>query len=134
MRVYLVALVLAAGCDTLTGKDCTETVDQTIDVQSPAQPAMELKVDSCRVDVDACGALCIKVMADNNINPNSGGEVVPGTGGAPGFPTNTLPPIPYTKCAVTFEGATTHVEIGYVNYNGGPNCPQFAEGAGGGGL
>ena len=131
VRAYQLLLVagLVTGCDTslLTGSDCTENVDKTIDVDNPV-PAVQLKIESCRVDVDACGALCTRVMADNNLG--GGIPIGPTTGGDfPGAPGGTF--VPYTKCVVSFEGSTTHVEVAYDVFNGGPNCPVF-DNAGGG--
>lgn len=132
MRVtyLLLAAGLVTGCDAgslLTGSDCTESVDQTIDVDSPAQPAVQLKIDSCRLDIDACGTLCTRVMADHNLGGGMPFTDLPGTG-APGFPDTTF--VPWTKCVVSFEGGTTHVEVAFNQFNGGPNCPQFGEGDG----
>jgi hypothetical protein len=60
----------------------------------------------------------------------SSGAAVDGTAFAGlGAPSDTF--VPYTKCAVTFEGSTTHVEVAYDQWNGGENCPVF-DNAGGG--
>lgn len=138
MRVYQLLVVAGAvalaGCDTsiLTGSDCTESVDKTIDLDSPL-PAVQLKIEACRVDIDACGALCSRVMKDNNLGSSGfmGGDLPFPNQGAPA---DTF--IPFTKCAVSFEGTTTHVEVAYDQFNGGENCPVFdnvgAPGAGGG--
>jgi hypothetical protein len=138
VRAYQLLIVAGAvaveliGCDTslLTGSDCTESVDKTIDLDNPLPP-VQLKIESCRVDVDACGALCTRVMADNNLGGGiNGGGPSPGLGDQfPGAPSDTF--VPYTKCAVTFEGSTTHVEVAYDQWNGGENCPVF-DNAGGG--
>jgi hypothetical protein len=125
VRVPQLLLVagLVTGCDTslLTGSDCTTSVDKTIDVESPALPPVQLKIESCRVDIDACGALCTRVMADNSLG---GGGPISDVGLPPGgAPSGAF--VPYTKCEVTFEGATTHVAVAYDQFNGGANCPVF---------
>jgi hypothetical protein len=86
--------------DVLIGKDCTSTEDQTWDVTDPDQP-LAFKIDSCRVDVDACGALCTYMMTTKNVTSNSGASA----------------------CDVEFEGATTHIKATYeVNNDGVPGC------------
>ena len=49
--------------DVLIGKDCTSTEDQTWDVTDPDQ-ALAFKIDTCRIDVDACDALCTFMMSE----------------------------------------------------------------------
>ena len=133
-QLLVVAGLVTGGCDTslLTGSDCTESVDKTIDLDNPL-PSVQLKIEACRVDIDACGALCSRVMADNNLGGGGftgGGQPFPDQGG--GAPSDTF--VPFTKCAVSFEGTTTHVEVAYDQFNGGQNCPVFDNvGAPGGG-
>jgi hypothetical protein len=122
---FLVMAGLVGGCDLgplLTGQDCTESAEQTFDIDTPAPPSMQLKIDSCRVDVDACGALCTRVMEDHGLATNI--AFPPGMGGIPdqGFGQDF---VPYTKCAVTFDGGTAHVDVAYDQFNGGDNCPVF---------
>jgi len=38
--------------------DCVEVGAQTFRLDMPADPALQLRIDSCHVDVDACEALC----------------------------------------------------------------------------
>jgi hypothetical protein len=76
--------------DVLIGKDCTSTEDQTWDVTDPDQ-ALAFKIDSCRLDVDACDALCTYMMTVKQVTANSGASA----------------------CDVEFEGATTHIKATY---------------------
>jgi hypothetical protein len=80
------------GCveDVLIGKDCTSTEDQTWDVTDPDQ-ALAFKIDSCRLDVDACDPLCTYMMTVKQVSSNSGASA----------------------CDVEFEGATTHIKATY---------------------
>ena len=121
VRLLGVSCALAiglAGCGVdslLTGTGCVSHDEDTWDLHEPTDPATTLKIEDCRVDVDACDALCTMVLAANN---SSGTE---------------------TSCQVTFEGATTHVDIHYDVNNGGDGCavPEDDEPApsgGGGGL
>lgn len=56
MRAVLLVLGIAA-CD---GRDplCTHSTDVTVDTTSADDPPLLLRVESCRVDVDACPTLC----------------------------------------------------------------------------
>lgn len=56
----LVALS-AAACDGVSIEECdiTRKVDRFV-VRLPAEPSDALKVERCRVDVEACTALCLR--------------------------------------------------------------------------
>src|SRR5678815_1785456 len=45
---------VGGGSDT----DCERTVTKKFDVAEPAEPPVQLRIESCRVDVDACLDLC----------------------------------------------------------------------------
>lgn len=96
-----------------SGGDCTTQVDKTISLQTPADPPMDLRVESCRVDVDACPALCSLAMSRANIQ------------NAP------------TACKAEFQGDTVDLKVSYIVQGSGPNCPveDFAPAnAGAGGV
>jgi hypothetical protein len=79
---------------------CTEHVDRTFELSAiAAKPPVKLRIESCRVDVDACRALCDKAMLDAGIGPVGG------------------------TCAVTFEDTTVNVHVGYDVATNNPNCP-----------
>ena len=117
LAVRAILLLLFASCsvgDLVTGPDCTEHVDKTIDEQEPTTPAMHMKIESCRLDVDACGVLCSNALGVTGTQPvPNGGTFVGET---------------WDTCDVTFEGDTTHVHVAYTQINSGPNCPVFEEG------
>jgi hypothetical protein len=131
VRALLVAVVVLGACDSaddlLTGSDCTETVETTYDLDSPAKASTELKIAQCRLDVDACASLCNQVLIDHG-QGNQGQVPFDGEPEAPGFfGSFNL----FTKCQVSFEGNTTHVDVAFDQFNGGPNCPVFDEAGGG---
>ena len=102
MRLPILALLLVTACgteDVLIGKDCTSSEDQSWDLDNPDM-ATAFKIESCRVDADACTALCTFIMQTNQVVSNAGA----------------------TSCDVTFEGAITHVTAQYDVSNGGPGC------------
>lgn len=92
-QVVLASLPLAAGCDT-TGVgpigNCVEHASRTLVSQDPSPHApLQLKIESCRVDVDACIRLCTALMDDSQINGS------------------------LTGCAVTFEDNEVHAAVAY---------------------
>jgi len=106
VRIPLLCILVAVGAcgaeDALIGKDCTSTEDQTWDLQNPDTPT-EFKIESCRIDVDACPALCTYVLTQHSVSGSA------------------------TGCEVEFEGGITHVTASYQVFNGGPNCPVFED-------
>src|SRR5262245_4290589 len=65
-QVVLAGLPLGTGCiaeQVISGGDeCVKTVRRTIPVSLPTDPPLQLKIEGCRVDVDACGQVCEMVM------------------------------------------------------------------------
>jgi hypothetical protein len=121
--------VVLGGCnsvdDLLTGSDCTETVENTYDLDSPSKASTQLKIEQCRLDVDACSSLCNQVLVDNG--QGGQGQVPFGAPEAPGFlGSGNL----FSKCQVSFEGNTTHVDVAFEQFNGGANCPVFDQAGG----
>lgn len=106
MRIPFVCILLAlGGCgagEALLGKDCNSTEDQTWDLQDPDVPT-DFKIESCRVDQDACMALCAYVLQQHSVGSFA------------------------SQCDVEFDGAVTHVKATYEVFNGGPNCPVFED-------
>jgi hypothetical protein len=95
-------LVLVTACgteDVLIGKDCTSSEDQSWDITNPDMPTA-FKIEQCRVDVDACAALCSFIMQTKQVSSNSGA----------------------TACDVSFDGVVTHVKATYEISNPGPGC------------
>jgi hypothetical protein len=80
----LAALLSAAGC--ADDGECVPTTEkQNLLIELPAEdPAMRFRVESCRVDKDACLPLCQRALGLPE--PDLGG----GGGGLPFFPDNSL--------------------------------------------
>src|SRR5262245_58252815 len=101
-QVVLAGLPVGAGAcldGVLPGQQCYEQVDRVIPIQTPADPSLQLKIDSCRVDVDACNELCAMAMQRSGI---------------PGGPTG---------CKVEFQGSVVAVAVRYEVSHDGANCP-----------
>jgi hypothetical protein len=89
-----------AGCvEAVIDTDCVDTVERTYQVETPADPPLQLRIESCRVDVDACTELCRETMERNNVMR------MPST------------------CSVRFADSSVEVEVTYEVYNGGSGCP-----------
>ncbi len=97
-RVVLVGL--PACTDTSTVNRCSAAThhDYTVDMAS-ATPALQLRVESCRVDVDACPDLC-SVLTD----------------------ANQLPGTP-TTCNVTFDSSHAYVAMDNTTFCGTGRVP-----------
>jgi hypothetical protein len=95
--------VTAAGCvEAVIDTDCVDTVERTFRVESPgpADPPLQLRIDRCRVDVDACDDLCAETLERNSVLH---------------FP---------TKCSVDFVGEVdVDVHVSYEVSSGGDGCP-----------
>lgn len=92
-QVVLASLPLAAGCDTAgVGPidNCIEHASRTLVSEDPSPHApLQLKIESCRVDVDACIRLCNTLLDDAQINGSM------------------------TGCAVTFQDNEVHAAVAY---------------------
>jgi hypothetical protein len=111
--ILLLVLVNCSVSDLITGPGCSESVEKTVDLQEPTDASTTLRIESCRLDVDACGILCSRAIGSGTLAIPAGGSFVGQT---------------YQKCSVTFEGATTHVDVAYTQINSGPGCPVFEQG------
>jgi hypothetical protein len=47
-----------------TGCGCTEVVERTFIVNTPAEPTLQFKLEACRVDPETCNAVCIQQLAE----------------------------------------------------------------------
>jgi hypothetical protein len=84
--------------DTVNGDDeCVRTVSKAFVVDTPADPPLTLRIESCRVDVDACMELCTILMARAQL------------------------PVP-NKCAVSFEGDDVHATASYQEATNASGC------------
>ncbi|HWO22165.1 MAG TPA: hypothetical protein VNO30_25555 [Kofleriaceae bacterium] len=90
-----------AGCvEAVIDTDCIDTVDRTFHLETPADPPLELKINRCRVDVDACNDLCAETLERNNILHTP------------------------TSCTVDFMGeANLDVNVSYETSSGEDGCP-----------
>ena len=68
--------------------DCSSEVSRQFAFETPADPPLDLRVESCRLDADACQALCTMLMARAGL-------------GSP------------TTCEVRFDDVTVHAAASY---------------------
>lgn len=90
---------LVAGV-TLAACACTATEHQTLTVSTPADPAMQFRVDSCRADPDACPALCSLALE------------------RAGFMGSV------DSCDVSFAGTTVTLDVAFEVDDHGFGCPS----------
>ncbi len=96
-------VILMAGCgigDLLTGgsdTSCSQTFETDFDV-TPSTPQLQLKIEQCRLDVDACPGLCTDEMQAQELAAS------------------------FQSCTVTFDGATAKLAITYQVKNEGNGC------------
>ncbi|MBA2541224.1 MAG: hypothetical protein H0V17_16400 [Deltaproteobacteria bacterium] len=109
--ILVLAVPWLAACDDSDDFDCSGSqVQKRLEVETPSDPAMEFKIASCKVDVDACPALCTLALERIGI-------------GAFGV----------TTCTVGFAGDTVLMDVDYTVSN--PNCffgDDFSQPTGGG--
>jgi hypothetical protein len=80
------------------GDECVRTIVKEFNVTSaPSDPPLQLRIESCRVDVDACMELCNLLMTRAQLPPPN-------------------------SCAVTFDGDDAHASAAYSESTGNPDC------------
>ncbi|MEZ4360481.1 MAG: ferritin-like domain-containing protein [Kofleriaceae bacterium] len=95
LQTIVLASLPAAGCLGTNADDCLErTAQRTLVIDLPTDGPTELKVESCRVDVDACLDLCRAAMRRAMLSEAPGG------------------------CDVTFQAGHVNVDVTYTYYNG----------------
>ena len=99
MRMRFLVLGLLAACGNVGG-DCQQEVQKTLTISTPADPPLQLKVEQCEVDVDACPALCTLAAQRANLS------VTPET------------------CDVHFNTSEVQLDIKYLDFTGGIGCPR----------
>jgi hypothetical protein len=103
LRRVLQSIVIAGlpACgvvDTVTGQEeCYRTISKAFVVDTPADPPLELRIESCRVDVDACMELCNLLMSRAEL------------------------PLP-NSCAVSFQGDDVHATATYTESTNASSC------------
>jgi hypothetical protein len=106
LRRVLQQIVLAglsfslASCVDGTDR-CKDSGEQTFKLETPADPPIQFRIDSCRIDVDACDALCALTLQRALVNRGAA----------------------VTSCKVELRGDTVFVKVGYDIILGGPGCP-----------
>ena len=147
-RILFLAVPATLGCSSdgpntgngtqFLSPNCSTHVHFTVAVDgSKATPQMQLRIESCRLDVDACPDMCgyqmyqlSQLPANGWVNPNNGMQVFNGgdTGGAPpelGVPVGGgsvgIPPV---ACKVTFDGNTVNSEFSYDQPTFGAGCAE----------
>jgi hypothetical protein len=99
MQRLLLATLMLAACGNVGG-DCMQQVTKTLSIATPADPPLQLRVDQCRVDVDACSDLCSLAVQRANLS------------------------VPLDTCSVKFLGdSEVQLDIKYQDYTGGIGCP-----------
>ncbi|MDB4957115.1 MAG: hypothetical protein JWO36_4684 [Myxococcales bacterium] len=103
--VAVIVLTVLAGCvgSTVGSSDCHLHLTKTLTIDGSAQndPPLQLRIESCRLDVDACMTLC-----DLSIRR----AAIIGT---------------VTHCDVTFEGTAVTMQIAYDAPNPDNVCEAF---------
>lgn len=150
--ILLLAVPVIAGCSSsgtsatsvgqglFSNSSCTVHTHLTVSVDTPAPPPAQLRIESCRLDVDACMDLCVYELNNLSKYPQWLGGVPPPQGifnggvGAPGVPTDGFTPqFTPSLCKVTFDGSTANAEIALDTPNFGPGCAEPGVGVAGGG-
>ena len=91
----------AGGCvAAVIDTDCVDTVDRSFELMTPADPPLQFRIETCRVDVAACQELCRVTLARNQINDTP------------------------TKCKVAFHGDSVDVDVSFEVFTGGDSCPS----------
>src|SRR4051812_906716 len=68
-RLVFAMLIALPACGGDHYDDCSgHSVDKKLTINLPTDPSLQLKVESCRVDVDACPSLCAMAMQRTAIN------------------------------------------------------------------
>jgi hypothetical protein len=147
-RIVLLAVPLTLGCSSdgsqtsqdfqLLSPNCTSHLNFNIAMDSDkATPPIQLRIESCRLDVDACADLCSYEIAALQQSPvwsqylqGGGGPVFNGDLGAPsGQPPNPgfggLQP---TSCKVSFDGSTANTQMAIDVPTFGSGCAIAGEG------
>jgi hypothetical protein len=84
---------------TETVEMCGKTVAKSFSFETPTDPALDLRVESCRVDAFACADLCRMLMARSGLSTPS-------------------------TCAVTFDGDRVDAFASYFVAISGQGCPS----------
>lgn len=151
-RILLLAVPVVIGCSTSdspptntslgflnnNNSDCTQHTHLTVSIDEPAPPAAQLRIESCRVDQDACMDLCVFALDNLSKYPEwMGGVTPPSFGGGdilpPGGQIPASPQFQPSVCKVTFDGSTAHAEIAIDTPKFGPGCAVEAGTADGSG-
>jgi hypothetical protein len=156
-RILLLAVPATLGCSNdgpqtgdgfqFLSPDCTSHVHLTVSADGDtAAPPAQLRIESCRLDADACMDLCTyqlrKLLKQPGwgdwLSSGSDGQVFntgdnQGVGFPPGDPMNPdlSGPVPQA-CKVTFDGSTANSEIAWdqPNFQAGCAEPGAATGSG----
>lgn len=103
LRDVVIASLAAGGCTVSPSSSADNCVDhKSVELTRPdpnSSASLQLKINSCRVDVDACILLCSQLMGDE--------QLVGGT---------------MTKCDVGFESDQVDVTIAYDVFRDGGPC------------
>jgi hypothetical protein len=101
----LVLPCVAGGCladaliDAADDHSCVEHHSKDLSVSVPTDTAMQFHIDQCRVDADACPALCTLAMQRVNLGVNA------------------------DSCSVKLGESSVKMTVHYTVFVGGNGCP-----------
>jgi hypothetical protein len=95
--VGLPAVAAASGCGVF--EDCESTYLRHFEIDAPADAETQFMIDRCEVDVEQCRALCELMMTRAAL----GGSL--------------------DECVVQIDPDATRIDLSYVVFNGGSDCP-----------
>ena len=98
--LVLVVLLPLAGC-TDTGDqhaECESHLESDQSFAMPADPPLQFRIESCKLDVDACADLCTMVLQRSNLDGQE------------------------TGCDVSFTSGSVSLKIYYDQYNPDAGC------------
>lgn len=103
-QIVLAGLAVSlASCADGAGDRCTDPAEQTFKLETPADPPLQFRIDGCRVDVDACDALCALALDRAGLNDGHTAGI--------------------TSCNVEFRADAVSVKVGYDVIRNQSLCP-----------
>jgi hypothetical protein len=99
--LVLCVLLPIAGCTDNSNPygDCQNHLESDQSFAMPADPPLQFRIESCKLDVDACTDLCTMVMQRSNLDGQE------------------------TSCDVSFTSGSVSLKIYYDQYNPDAGCP-----------
>lgn len=129
----MVGLLAGMGCTQSSDSgSCFQDVEKTFVMLAPSDPPLVLRIESCRLDVDACPDLCQLVMERAGLaQPLNAGGVGISDGKGLGAPSNQSQ-FDAAHCSATFEGEKVSVKVIYQQATNNSSCAVTFGAAGSG--